>query len=76
MCHLTHQEEKKLKDRFVKKQIEGKRTSLSVVKQRTLGITGHILMKVLKRKNFSINYKKSLVLDTFNECEAKRYLTF
>ena len=50
MCHLTHQEEKKLKDRFVKKQIEGKRTSLSVVKQRTLGITGHILMKFLKRK--------------------------
>lgn len=24
MCHLTHQEEKKLKDRLVKKQVEGK----------------------------------------------------
>lgn len=44
MCHLTHQEEKKLKDRLVKKQVEGK-NKFVCSKTQNMGITGHILMK-------------------------------
>ena len=36
MCQLTNRKEKELKEKFLKEQIKGKRTSFSVVKKTTV----------------------------------------